>query len=427
MTAPPITCPSCGTSFELTEALAKPLEARLATEHAAELVRLRDRLNAEADARVIEAQRSTREDSLLENQLLQRELADERERRAAAQAAEIALRQERNVLESRGRDLDLEVARRLDAAAAYVPRHDERSISDLSLARVREEAGEEKEPRIGDVLTFAELAAKSIDGGKGRPMLAALKADVDRLGQLFTRGLGERRSLARAAALSRMMDAFFTGHLSHRLERDFPRVYTVYAGGDDLLLLGPWYDIFVLARELREDFRRFVGGSLHVTLSAGLALFDPKTPISRAAREAEERLAKAKEDGRDRVHAVLSIDSPALIWDQYSFALRDADRIHELINAGSQGATLALLYKLLWLDGRRRACEEKGETRAADWRAKLGYHLWRALPQGNAGDEESRTFLCRLMGVDAQLEQVNAPSDRASARVALSIAIYRNR
>jgi hypothetical protein len=115
MTAPLITCPSCGVTFELTEALAAPLEERLAAEHAAELARMRDKLDAEADARVIEAQRKAREDSSLEKEILRSELADERERRVAAQAAEIALRQERNALEIRARDLDLEVARRLDA------------------------------------------------------------------------------------------------------------------------------------------------------------------------------------------------------------------------------------------------------------------------------------------------------------------------
>jgi CRISPR-associated protein Csm1 len=284
------------------------------------------------------------------------------------------------------------------------------------------------------LITFAELAALSVEGAKGRPMLAALKADVDRLGQVFTRGLGGHRSLARAAALSRMVDAFFTGFLPYRLASDFPHVYTVYAGGDDLLLLGPWHDVLRLARDLRKDFQGFVGGSPHVTLSAAIALFDPKTPITRAAHEAEERLDRAKEDGRDRVHAILSTDAPALTWEEYGIALVDAEHVHDLINVGADGVTTALLYKLLWLDDRRRDCEEKGETRAADWRAKLGYHLWRALPKGSTGgevngNEDARDFLCRLMGVDPQLSPMatTAQRGRALGRVSLSIAIYRNR
>jgi CRISPR-associated protein Csm1 len=273
------------------------------------------------------------------------------------------------------------------------------------------------------VLTFAELAALSIEDGKGRPMLAAIKADVDRLGQIFTRGLGEHRSLARTAALSRMMDAFFTGFLPHRLQTDFPHVYTVYAGGDDLLLLGPWREILMLASKLRDDFRSFVGGSSHVTLSTGIALFDAKTPVTRAVHEAEQRLEKAKEDGRDRVHAILATDTPALTWNQYGAALRDADELHKLITGGSQQITTALLYKLLWVDGRRHDCEEKRDIRTADWRAKLGYLLWRALPM----NEGTRAFLCKLMGIGPELNPLTDSDDRVPARVALSIAIYRNR
>jgi CRISPR-associated protein Csm1 len=315
-------------------------------------------------------------------------------------------------------------------AGAYVPAHNSQTCADPVLTRARQDAGESEEPREGDVLTFAELAALSIEGGKGRPVLAALKADVDRLGQIFTRGLGEHRSLARMAALSRMMDAFFTGFLPNRLQTAFPYVYTVYAGGDDLLLLGPWHEILRVASTLREDFRRFVGGSPHVTLSAGIAFFDPNTPVTRAAHDAEERLARAKEDGRDRVHSILANDTPALTWDQYTAALRDAEQLDKLMTAGVEGITTALLYKLLWLDGRRQDCEEKREIRAADWRAKLGYMLWRALPNGSAVNEEMRDFLCKLMGVGPGLNSVGMAGERngrVRARFALSIAIYRNR
>lgn len=324
-------------------------------------------------------------------------------------------------------------------ATAYVPVHDANTIRDERLRRARKDAGDDEQPEEGDILTFAEVAALSTEGAstenpKGRPMLAALKADVDRLGQVFSRGLGERRSLARTAGLSRIMDAFFTGFLPHRLKEKFPYVYTVYAGGDDLFLLGPWRDNLNLAHDLREEFRRFVGGSAHVTLSAGIALFDPKTPVSQAAHEAEERLTKAKEGGRDRVHAILPTDAKPLTWDAYGDALRDADRLHTLLNQGAGGVPAALLYKLLWIDDRRRECEN-GLTRSADWRAKLGYFLWRDLraPPGDGDgrqneNNETRAYLLGLMGLTPEMGRDGSGSSiRAPARVPLSIAIYRNR
>jgi CRISPR-associated protein Csm1 len=153
-------------------------------------------------------------------------------------------------------------------------------------------------------------------------------------------------------------------------------------------------------------------------------------PVTRAAHEAEERLAKAKNDGRDRVHVVLAPDTRALTWDQYAAALSDAEQLHEFMNSGSDGMTTALLYKLLWLDGRRRDCEERRKINAADWRSKLGYLLWRTLPKGRAIDEERRAFLCKLMGVGPELDPLVTRAEQGHgvlARVALSIAIYRNR
>jgi hypothetical protein len=184
---------------------------------------------------------------------------------------------------------------------------------ETSIDRYREalaEDAEEIEP--GDVKTFAALAIDSLEriggGTLGRPMLAVVKADVDRLGAVFSRGLGDRRSLARIAALSRLVDAFFTGFLPGLMEQKFRDLYTVYAGGDDLLVIGPWLQSMQFALELRQRFDEFSGHNPNLTLSAGIAFFDPKTPVSRAAEEAEARLEKAKADGRDRVHTVLPVE-----------------------------------------------------------------------------------------------------------------------
>lgn len=307
-------------------------------------------------------------------------------------------------------------------AGAHVPIHDAATLANPNLRQARVNSGDEESAEAGDALTFAELAALSVENGKGRPMLAALKADVDRLGQIFSRGLGTRRSLARTATLSRMMDAFFTGFLPHQLETRFPHIYTVYAGGDDLLLLGPWRDVLRLASALREDFRAFVGGSAHVTLSAGIALFAPKTPVSLAAQEAETRLEKAKADGRDQIHLVLDPGAPALEWAQYAEAIAAADKLHALANEQGSGVSAALLYKMLELDDRRMKCEG-GDPSAADWMAKLGYHLWRNL--GGERNAPTRTFLLALMGLKPDMSRFGAAAP--AARVALTIAIYRNR
>ena len=45
------------------------------------------------------------------------------------------------------------------------------------------------------------------------------------------------------------------------MEKDFKNTYTVFAGGDDLFLLGSWDVILELARFIESEFKRFVKSS----------------------------------------------------------------------------------------------------------------------------------------------------------------------
>jgi len=296
------------------------------------------------------------------------------------------------------------------------------------LDEYRQALDEADEVEASQIKTFAAMALDAQERGDkgrrvGRAMLALVKADVDRLGAVFSNGMGDRYSLARVAALSRLVDAFFTGFLPTLIERSFPDLYTVYAGGDDLLVIGPWYQAIRFALEIRRSFDEFSGHNPNLTLSAGIALFDPKTPVSRAAAEAEERLEKAKDDGRDRVHAIVPVGKLATGWDAFASALDEADALSEAIRAGA--VSTALLYRLLSLDDRRERAE-RGDVACADWRPKLGYTLWRSLPDGEDARSQLRARLLRLFGLGVRLE-AGREAPPAPARLPLTIALYRNR
>ncbi|MCX7600109.1 MAG: type III-A CRISPR-associated protein Cas10/Csm1 [Armatimonadetes bacterium] len=146
----------------------------------------------------------------------------------------------------------------------------------------------------GSIMEFSEIAERS----KGRKALAFLKADVDNLGLILTSGLqGEekdRRSISRITALSRTLELFFGGYVEH-LAAEIGTIYTVYSGGDDLLLVGPWDSIIECALRLRKDFRCYTCGNKSWSLSAGIALVHPKTPVLWAVEEADARLEGAKD------------------------------------------------------------------------------------------------------------------------------------
>ena len=276
---------------------------------------------------------------------------------------------------------------------------------------------------VGNIKTFEVLAEYSARNGKGRKMLAVLMADVDRLGRLFMEGTGPRWNLARAASLSRMIDGYFSIRLPDMLEKEWPNIYTVYAGGDDLLLLGPWQDIFALASKLHGDFSGFSLGNQAVTLSAGIALLDVKAPVSTAAREARERLAKVKANGRNGISA---IEGMPMAWDVYHQAIENAGKLDDFLQDGT--LSTAALHRFLSLsDSASRVFGDSARPDDHAWRARLGYTLARNLPK-RAGDERQQAafdLVIRLFGLDRHLS--GALEDSAGVRLALCHALYRNR
>ena len=321
--------------------------------------------------------------------------------------------------------------------AAYVPRLGGGEASHPLYARLSDEA---REVAVSELKTFEHLAQDALeldrDGSPlGKPFLAVLKADVDRLGFLFGFGLRDpnnpkkdRATLSRYASLSRMLDLFFTGYLQERLRRDYPQTYTVYAGGDDLLLIGPWRQTIKLATDLRREFSRYVGGNPNVTLSAGLALCKANQPLNRTVWEAEERLEQAKDAGRDRISL---LDEQPVNWDELSPLLAKAETLNEWLRAG--WLNTALVYKLLHFAEERRRAEQSDEQgnfslAHADWRARWAYHLARNVRDSRAiPDPEKKTVMTvlnQLLGLDADIRKQD---QWVSPRIPASIALYRNR
>ncbi|MGQ9546575.1 MAG: type III-A CRISPR-associated protein Cas10/Csm1 [Dehalococcoidia bacterium] len=167
------------------------------------------------------------------------------------------------------------------------------------------------------ILSFHCIGAAS----DGAELLGVLKGDVDRLGLIFSLGLGNNASLSRIANLSRQLDLFFSGWMNYALETRFSRCYTVYSGGDDFLIVGPWDTIAELASHINTNFARFVAHNPHVTLSAGVAVTKPTFPIAKSSQQANDHLEIAKNEGRDRIH----LFNVTAHWSRQSQANNKAD------------------------------------------------------------------------------------------------------
>lgn len=173
-----------------------------------------------------------------------------------------------------------------------------------------------------EIFSFEELADKS----QGSKKLGAVRMDVDNLGKIFTLGLHEnQRTITRISSLSRMMNYFFKGNLNLlgefkeenvldvcNWQSNFPKLVKerepyrnfsiIYAGGDDLFIIGAWDDIFELCFDIEGLFRKYVAENPHVTISAGFAIFNKKHPLYQIARVCGNKEERSKDEGRNRIY-----------------------------------------------------------------------------------------------------------------------------
>ncbi len=206
---------------------------------------------------------------------------------------------------------------------------------------------EDSEEPVGFMRTneMAEVA-------QGIPRVGYLRMDVDRLGQIFAKGLGENQTLPRLAALSRQMSYFFKVYLNslaenrlHNLPKPHEKVKCltqkprqnllfIYAGGDDLFISGAWNEVVEFAFDVYQCFRAYTGKNPDITLSGGISLADAKFPLYQAADESGEAEEEAKGNGRDS----LGLFGEVFKWDEWiginqeNFAIID-EEIREYLNS----------------------------------------------------------------------------------------------
>lgn len=139
------------------------------------------------------------------------------------------------------------------------------------------------------------------DQAQGIRRIAVCRMDVDNLGQAFIAGFEridqtdpaekmKHVNLFRAAAFSRQMSLFFKYYINGLLQG--LSVSIVYAGGDDVFLVGAWNDTLETALRIQKHLRSYSCGAL--TISAGIGLFDDHYPIRAAAEQTAELEDEAK-------------------------------------------------------------------------------------------------------------------------------------
>lgn len=266
----------------------------------------------------------------------------------------------------------------------------------------------------GRVITFEDIAGKS----RGIKKLGLLKADVDNLGQLFAFGLKRDTenldSISRMTTLSRMLDHFFSGHINKMLREDYPSCYTVFSGGDDLVVIGPWDQVMDFASALRERFLRFTGSNANITLSAGIAFTRPRTPVIKTIESAEIMLEQSKErpnhqTGESKNQA--SVFGRTMTWEGFDAARAEGQRLADW--AAKNSLSSSELWNLKKYDRMYQDYLENNEVSGLLYKAFLAYQIGR-MKKGHGADRDMLKWHEDLLGAaDGRMENLGVSVDYA--------------
>ncbi len=281
--------------------------------------------------------------------------------------------------------------------------------------------GVDEKAVIDQIKTFNHIACEDrqiVGNGqlKGLLALMTLKGDVDNLGKIFQSGL-RRTTFAKMASLSRQMNAFFSVYLPTLCQSRYPNTYTVFAGGDDFFLIGPWYSTQKLAGDLATAFKLYVANNSEIHFSIGMVITKPGYPVYALAESAEDALSAAKQvEGKDAVN-IFNIPVKWTTWHDLEQA---EERLADLKE--TYGLSSSYLYSLFTLTDAAESEKTDKKIEAAMWRSQLAYRTIRTLP---IKDKQAKQIALRHVVSEIGEKGINVY--RAAYRIPLSNYFYRQR
>ncbi len=220
-----------------------------------------------------------------------------------------------------------------------------------------------------------------------------LKGDVDNLGAIFQSGLAQP-SFAKMAGLSRQLNAFFAIWLPWHCASVAPSTYTVFAGGDDFFLIGPWRSTLRLAVTMRDEFARFVAQNPDIHFFAGLAMTKPGLPVRQMGDLAEQDLERAKEyhDAQGRlVKNAVTCFAQTLGWADFTALIALAEEMDRHRRDQELPLSTGYLYGLQYLaDMAGDLKSAQPQVESALWNSRFVYRTWRMLEANRRLDDRAR-------------------------------------
>lgn len=285
----------------------------------------------------------------------------------------------------------------------------------------------------GEVLTFEEIANDvSKDEMIEFNKLAMFKADVDFLGLVFGCSLGDNWSLLRYAELSSRMHAFFSYGLRTFIEKEYPNIYIVFSGGDDVCVIGQWYNLIEFVNKFHKKFEEFTNENPSLTISGGISLFSCSTPISFVVENAEECLERSKnrkgtDDKKIYKNAVTLFDR-TIEWDKLDEQIKFSETLYDLTQKGKAG----FIYGLIdYSDRAYRMSKVSNHTYGhiydLMWQSSFKYSYNRNIEEAEKDNLKKDKNDISEKVKNKLKELCSCENKMINVKVAASIATYKNR
>ncbi len=298
---------------------------------------------------------------------------------------------------------------------------------------------------VGDY-TSGKTLEEMAEDAKNRGMIDRIgvyRADVDNLGSSISFGFSGSpggSNILKTAALSRQLTLFFKHHINHILSSPSygangnntkGRNATIcYAGGDDLFIVGEWFDVVELAIDLRNYFKKFSQDSL--SISGGIGIYDQKYPISRTAYETAELEDMSKKNpGKDSITLLcdgeyhyseesdgrtIKLSDGTYKWEEFiDEVVGSKMKILADFFDNSPSRGMNFMYNLLVL--------VRNQSERINF-ARFVYTLSRLEPGRSASPEEKQQY---KVFADHMTKWVKADKDRRQLKTAMTLYAYISR
>ena len=260
----------------------------------------------------------------------------------------------------------------------------EKNLNALEKNYIEEKSKEE----VKEILTLNQLALLSVKDGldaeeqsytlkrkNGVEALMALKGDVDFMGNFIQDSNNNiTNSFAKYNFFARMIDYYFSVYVPYMMQNKYKNTYTVFAGGDDLFVLGAWDEVLELSKIVRDDFVKFTCEKL--SFSVGLVMTKANKPINFIAKVAEDALESSKDYKKeqnydDKEKNAITLFNETISWIDYEDCKNDFKLIKEMAIKYPEEFNTTFWYRILdFCDMQKQIPNDPAKT---IWKSKLRY------------------------------------------------------